>query len=202
MKIKELVRFVDFLSVFPNIKRTNKIKGKGDFENDAEHSYQLALAAWYFADALGLPVRRQLVLEYALAHDLVEIYAGDTDAFPNNSEDDLSSKHQKEDAAFLRIKSEFPGFASLHESIERYEHRSDVESKLVYLVDKILPDINIFLSCDTYYKDRSVTFDDWQEWFKSKIEKVGIMDKQVIGLVDDFVEFQRTSNVFFKLEEK
>ena len=198
MRIKELVRFVDFLSAFPCIKRKNKIKGKSDFENDAEHSYQLALAAWYFAETLQLPVQRQLVLEYALAHDLVEIYAGDTDAFLNNSDEYLISKQEREQAAFERIKAEFPGFVSLHQSIHGYERRADIESKLVYLVDKILPDINIFLSGDSYYKDRGVSFESWKDWFNSKIAKIGIKDERVLILVDELIEFQKSSGIFSK----
>lgn len=191
-----MVRFVDFLSVFPNIKRGNKIKGKNDFENDAEHSYQLAVTVWYLADILKLQVNRQLILEYALAHDLVEIYAGDTDTFLNNSDDHAISKQKKEEEAFNKIKQDFPEFVSLHKSIERYEHLSDAESKLVYIVDKILPDINIFLSNDTYYKDNEVTYDGWQKWFKLKVQKSGIRDEKIMVLIDELAEFQKTQKVF------
>ena len=198
MKLTEVIQFVDFLSAFPRIKRSNKIKGKTDFENDAEHSYQLAMVVWYLADAMNIQVNRQLLLEYALAHDLVEIYAGDVDTFLKNSEDDQQVKKRKETDAFGHIKKDFPQFVSLHGSIERFEHLVDTESKLVYIVDKMLPDINIFLSNDTYYKDNKVTYEDWQQWVKSKIEKSGVDDEEVLALVNQLGEFQKSKKVFFE----
>jgi putative hydrolase of HD superfamily len=198
MEINEIVRFADFLSAFPNIKRANRIKGKNDFENDSEHSYQLALITWYVTDLLKLNLNRQLILEYALAHDLVEIYAGDTYTFLNNSENHKSTKQQRESDAFERIKKEFPNFLSLHSSIERYENLVDPESKFVYILDKILPDINIYLSNDTYYKEAKVTLESWKEWFRLKIEKLEIKDEKILNLIDQLIEFQKTQEVFYK----
>lgn len=156
------------------------------------------MVAWYVADLFKLNLNRQLILEYALAHDLVEIYAGDNDTFKNASQENLDNKKQREMSALKRIKKEFPNFLSLHESIERYENLFDQESKLVYVVDKILPDINIYLSNDSYYKDNKVTLEEWQQWFKNKIQSSGIHDKKILILIDQIFEFQKTQEVFYK----
>ena len=77
------------------------------------------------------------VLFYALVHDLVEVYAGDTPVF-SPSKDLHTSKAQREKEAYSKIRTQFSD-TDLHKFIYSYEHRVDKESKLVYSVDKVLP---------------------------------------------------------------
>jgi putative hydrolase of HD superfamily len=47
-------------------------------ENDLEHGYQLALLCRYIYDTMHLSLDLSRILRYALTHDIVEVYAGDT----------------------------------------------------------------------------------------------------------------------------
>ena len=196
MNPEKIVNFIEFLSVFASVKRGTKIKGKNDFENDAEHSYQVALVTWYIVDALKLKVNKQLILEYALVHDLVETYAGDTKNFDKKTHSD--SKHEREHEAKLKIKEKFLDFGSLYNCIEKYELLNDKESKIVYIIDKILPHINIYLTNDEYYKNYEATEADYEKWFMSKLDKANIQDSEFLDLVNKIRQFLKGKIVFYK----
>src|SRR3989344_3438809 len=92
-KFKQLIDFVNFTHEFREVVRYAGTKLGKRIENDTEHSYQVVMVAWFLIEQDKLKLNKELCLMYALAHDLVEIYAGDTYVF-----DQASSilKHKKE----------------------------------------------------------------------------------------------------------
>jgi putative hydrolases of HD superfamily len=137
-----LVKFVAFTLNFQKIKRVVLIREE-EYENDAEHSYQLALVAMYLIDKEKLPLNLTKVLCFALIHDLVEVYAGDTYVFGKESYKE--TKQQREAEALLQIQKEFPEFTSFSDLVHSYEKHDSEEAKFVYALDKILPVIIIYL---------------------------------------------------------
>ncbi len=91
MNIHSILDFTRFLNSFRAIKRVIFTVGDGEPENDSEHSYQLAMMAWYIISAENLKLDRNLVIKYALVHNLVEVYAGDTYFYRSDKEE----KHKK-----------------------------------------------------------------------------------------------------------
>jgi len=197
MKYEELVNFVGFLHKFSNVMRTVKVSGREGFENDAEHSYQVAMASWFIAERMGLKVNQQRLLEYALVHDLVEVYAGDTDMFISSKEH-IASKAEREAAALDRIKREFSDFPSLAERLHDYESLLDLESKIVCMVDKFLPDLSLYIGNDDYYKRNKVTLQEWEKWFNSKLKKIGFEDSKMLELANSFKQFVVSRNPFYR----
>ena len=122
-------------------------------ENDIEHSYMLAMFCWYLHDSLGLKLDMYKVFQYSLAHDFVEVYAGDTYAFDHKGK---KTKHKREENARLRIAAEFPEFKDMHEAIKRYEDREDPESVFVHAVDKLLPMLTNYLQKGHNWKQMNV----------------------------------------------
>lgn len=55
-------------------------------------------------DYMHLPLDKERVLKYALVHDMVEVYAGDTNPWDPSG---VSTKKQREHESFLRLKEEF-----------------------------------------------------------------------------------------------
>jgi hypothetical protein len=77
------------------------------------------------------------VLRYALIHDLVEVYAGDT-VF--NDKAGLATKHEREIEALARLRLELSeSQPDLIAAIQAYEDRLDEEAVFVYALDKIIP---------------------------------------------------------------
>jgi len=152
-KFGQLLDFVKFNEEFRNVKRYNGSKLGRKVESSAEHSYQLATVAWFLIDQDKLKLNKELSLMYALAHDLVEIYAEDTFIFDKKKK---NYKHQREEEAFKKIKKRFSKFKKLIKTIKNYEDRVDKESELIYILDKLLPPIQIYL-------------EDGKMWHKKKV---------------------------------
>ena len=146
-----------FTHEFQEIVRVARPPFRERFENDAEHSYQLAMVAWFLIDQDKLKLNKELCFMYALAHDLVEIYAGDTYFLDKKH---AESKQKREMEAVKKIGKRFSGFKTLVEILEKYEKKEDDESKFIYALDKIIPPIQIYLEEGKLWHEKKVYFDD------------------------------------------
>ena len=168
--VSNLLQIFRLTHVFQRIERRLHVTGVDRWENDAEHSYQLAFIAWYIVQKEQLPLRLDKIFMYALAHDLVEVYAGDTYAHDADAAVH-ASKAERERLAAERLRAEFADFGELHEAIQGYEHLVDEESRLVYALDKILPPTNIYLDGGRTWRELGIT----QEMIaKAKADKVAV----------------------------
>lgn len=179
MQIDHLFQFFELLNALQLVRRTIYVKGEDRLENDVEHQYQLAMVAWYIIAAEGLPLNLDRAVRYALVHDMVEVYAGDTWFY----KPDAADKSAREHAAALRLQKEFPQFAQMHELIAAYERCEDPESRFVYALDKLVPVINIYLDGGRTWKQHGVTCAMLVE---NKAEKISI-SPEVKKMFDELV---------------
>lgn len=168
LELSDILQFSKLLNTFACVERVCYKPQTDVRENDVEHSYQLAMLAWYIAGNSSFDLDKDLVLRYALIHDFVEVYAGDTYLYSKN-QDDHDSKKEREESARLRILKEFPLFEDLHTTILTYEKREDNESRFVYVLDKIHPVIQIYLDNGRMWKEQKVTLAMLLEKKKDKI---------------------------------
>jgi len=122
MDTEELIRQVEFIKEIDKLKfiqRKTKLIGSDRRENDAEHSWHLAMMALVLVQHADKPINILKVLKMVLIHDLVEIDAGDTFIYDtqknhtNTNEERLAAKrifgilpdHQAEE--FMAIWEEF-----------------------------------------------------------------------------------------------
>ena len=167
-KFEQFIDFINFTHEFREVIRVGRSPYNKRFENDTEHSYQLAMTAWFLIDQDKLKLNKELCFMYALAHDLVEVYAGDTYIF---DKDHNSSKHKREKEALKKIKNRFSNFKNLTRIIERYEKREDKESKFIYALDKLIPPIQIYLEDGKLFREKKISLEDV---IRSKKEKISL----------------------------
>ena len=122
---------IDRFIYFPDSKATDRR------ENNTEHSFSLALAAWFLSQHYP-HLDTNLCIRYALVHDLVEVHAGDEQAI-GRSKEAQKKKEAREHEAFLKLKSNWHDFPEMISDIAAYEQRQNAESKFVYALDKIMP---------------------------------------------------------------
>jgi putative hydrolases of HD superfamily len=171
LEIEQLLNFMRLTHKFQQVQRIVRATGESDrWENDAEHSYQLAVMGWYIVSCNNLNLDVNLVISYALVHDLVEVYAGDT-YFYTTDQKLKDSKVDREKAAADRLREEFPEFNDLHHLIEGYEKKADDESKFIYALDKVVPMMNIYLDQGRTWKEKDIVLDMLIE---NKTEKVAV----------------------------
>lgn len=115
-------------------------------ESDTDHTVMLGLVACSFAERFAPELDLGKIAQFALVHDFVEVYAGDTHTGFIMTDTDHSSKEDREAAALARIRSEFDSeLPWIGEVIEEYERLDTPEARFVKVVDKVLPKItNIF----------------------------------------------------------
>jgi putative hydrolase of HD superfamily len=89
-----------------SIFRRNRILHGDRLENDAEHSWQLALMAIVLSEHADLKVDVLHVVKMLLVHDLVEIDAGDTFAFDLDA---VQTQREREECAAERVFGLLPG---------------------------------------------------------------------------------------------
>ena len=157
--LPKIFKFAELLNNFRDIKRGVLVNGTERWENDIEHVCMLALMADYIISVENLNLDRAKVMRYCLAHDLVEIYAGDTYAYSTDKEY-VNSKKDRELAAYKRLTTEFPEHKEFLKNIEGYEVMLDEEARFVYALDKLYPSLNIYLDNGNSWKKNKVGLSD------------------------------------------
>lgn len=197
MKLPKVLAFSELLQTFQKVDRIVRVPGLPDrWENDVEHSYNLAMLAWYLVESEHMPLDATKVLKYAMLHDLVEVYAGDTYIY-SKDEAHLASKHEREAEAATQLAQNFPEFPSMHSLIEEYEKREDPESRFVYALDKLQPVIHIYLDEGVTWKEMGVTL---AMALENKIPKMKI-SPEVSACFDELVVLLRAREAeLFTLE--
>lgn len=112
----------------------------GKPESDTDHSISLAWVACSLAAELYPELDLGLIAQYAVVHDAVEIYAGDTYAV-TAGDDGRQAQKVQEDAAYWRLKNELRVLSWLPETIQEYETQETPEALFVRTVDKLMPKV-------------------------------------------------------------
>lgn len=135
MKQLEFVREIDKAK---SVLRRSLLLDRSRRENDAEHSWHLAVMAILLEEHANEPVDLLKVVKMLLIHDLVEIDAGDTYAYdPEGNRD----KEERERRAAERIFGLLPEeqaeeFRGLW---EEFEARSTPEARFAAAMDRFQP---------------------------------------------------------------
>ena len=141
MSINTLQNIINFILEIDKLKaviRKTRPKDLGRYENSAEHSWQVALAALMLQEYAGQPVDVNRVLRMLLIHDIGEIDAGDVIVYAANND---PQHHAKERAGVVRIFAMLPDNMG-HEYLElwdEFEAAATPEAKFAKALDRALP---------------------------------------------------------------
>jgi len=105
-------------------------------ENDAEHSFMLALTANELASEHYANMNAAKVTQLAIFHDIVEIEKGDVHTFQFTPEQ-MAEKHTAEQAVLEKLLRTLPRHTA--KLVMEYEEQQTVEARFVKAVDKLLP---------------------------------------------------------------
>ena len=121
-----------------NIFRQTHLSDNGRNENDAEHSWHMAVMAYLLKEYANEEIDIAKVMLMCLIHDIVEIDAGDTYAYDAES---LKTQKAREDIAKERIFSVLPEEQAreLIEIFDEFEEYKTPESKFAHAMDNIQP---------------------------------------------------------------
>lgn len=139
------------------LKRTSLIRERGRWrkETNAEHSWSVGVLACSLAPRIDPELDIGLVAQFASVHDLVEIFAGDTE--PYGHPHHLAGKNEREARALERLAQEYGDFEWLVDTIRRYEAKDTPEALYVCAVDKLTPLMARIEEKGHYYKTHGVS---------------------------------------------
>lgn len=141
--------------------RRATIAADGSYETDATHAVHLSSLAVAYAAEYHPELHLPTVALYALIHDIVEAYAGDTPSL-GLSEIERHEKAHREKLALERIECEFgEAFPEFVQACKDYEGLADDEAKFIKTFDKLDPSFtHIANECLALRRDRGVSSAD------------------------------------------
>ena len=137
-RLQKQMEFILEVDKVKQIVRQTYLTDGSRKENDAEHSWHLALMAVLLKEYANEEVNLEKVIPMVLIHDLVEIDAGDTYAYDRAG---LVTQRERETKAADRIFGMLPEnqgrrFRDLWEEFEAYE---TAEAKFAHVLDNCQP---------------------------------------------------------------
>ena len=137
-RIQKQLAFSLEIDKVKNILRQTHLSGHGRRENDAEHSWHMAVMAYLLKEHANEQVDISRVMLMCLIHDIVEIDAGDTYAYDTDSQ---KSQKEREDRAKDRIFSLLPEDqkAELVSLFDEFEANETSEAKFAHAMDNLQP---------------------------------------------------------------
>jgi len=135
----DIIQLAQLALLFGRTPRATFHEDGKRIESDTDHTVMLSLVACGLAQKYYPKLDIGLVAQFAMVHDLVEAYAGDTLTLKIDAAG-KRGKERREQAALKRIEAEFSqSFPLIPALLKRYEERKEPEARFVKAVDKIIP---------------------------------------------------------------
>jgi len=158
LRLEKQLEFLREIDKAKSVFRNTILLDSSRRENDAEHSWHMAVCAMLFLEYLNEPVRDVgRLLKMIMLHDIVEIYAGDTFAYGS----DVSSQQERELVAADKIfcilpENQAKEFRALWDEFEAY---ITPEAKCARLVDTFMPIYHNYMTKGIKWRELGVTKD-------------------------------------------
>lgn len=152
------IAFLLELDKLKNIYRRSLVLHEDRRENDAEHSYHLAVMACILAEYSKEKINVLHVMKMVLIHDVVEIDAGDTYFYDTAGNHDKAEREQKAaDRIFSMLpKDQACEFRALW---DEFESRNSPESRFANALDRIQPMLLNYMKGGLSWKDHGIRED-------------------------------------------
>lgn len=107
-------------------------------ENDAEHSWHIAVMAMLFSEYAAAPVDIGRVVQMCVVHDLVEVYAGDTFAYDAVGNADKEAREKAAADKLFAILPEEQG-RMIRSLWEEFDAMESADAKYAACMDRLQP---------------------------------------------------------------
>ena len=138
MRLDQQLKFSAEIDKMTNVYRRTLLVSGERRENDAEHSWHVAVMALLFKEYCVEEPNVERAIKMLVVHDLIEIYAGDTFAYDVKGNE---SKAEREAAAADKLYSQLPPEqgSELKALWEEFDGMETVDAKYAACLDRIQP---------------------------------------------------------------
>ena len=137
-RLKKQIEFILELDKMKNLYRQTYVLHEERKENDAEHSWHLAVMAFLLAEHSNYDIDPVKVMKMVLIHDVVEIDAGDTYCYDTEAN---KSKAEREEKAAHRIFGLLPvdQYREFYGLWREFEDSQTKEARFAAVLDRLQP---------------------------------------------------------------
>ena len=183
-RLKKQINFMLELDKMKNIYRQTYVIHENRKENDAEHSWHLAILAFLLAEYASVPIDVTKVMKMVLVHDVVEIDAGDTYCYDETGN---KTKAEREEKSAQRIFGLLPDdqkeeFYSLW---REFEDNQTNDSKFASVLDKMQPVILNYTKNGISWKEHGVYKEQVEQRCLSSSEASDKLAELIQSIIDD-----------------
>lgn len=171
-RLKEQLDFILEADKVKNIFRQTSLTNHGRKENDAEHSWHIALMAYMLKEYSNETIDISKVMIMCLIHDIVEIDAGDTYAYDAEA---LKTQKERENAAKNRLFSILPEDqkTEMISLFDEFEDNNTPEARFAHAMDNLQP----LLLNDS---------NDGSDWLEHNVDSASVKERhKITGLGSD-----------------
>lgn len=168
-RLEQQLEFVVEIDKLKGVLRETPLIDRSRRENDAEHSWELAVMAVVLAEYAGSPIDLPRVVTMLLIHDIVEIDAGDTFLYADEKTTTKSAREQRAADRLFDLLPEDQA-VQLRQLWDEFEELKTPESRFAKALDRLQPLLH-------NYHSRGGT------WQQPGVDYARVCDrKKVIGL--------------------
>lgn len=137
-RLEQQLEFIAEIDKLKGVVRQTPLIDRSRRENDAEHSWELAVMAIVLAEYAGSPVDLPRVVTMLLIHDIVEIDAGDTFLYDDEA---ATTKPAREQRAADRLFELLPNdqATELRALWDEFEDLKTPEARFAKALDRLQP---------------------------------------------------------------
>jgi len=193
-EIRNIEDVVKMIFQFARIDRAT-MSPEGIKESDTDHTVMMSVLSCAIAEKFYKDLDIGLVAQFAIVHDLLEVYTGDFDTFKTINNDKLfTDKKVLEEESLVKMRTRFDNiYPWIPNMIERYEALDTKEARFVKTLDKIIPKFTNVLNGGIYFKNNNLSKDEVRQFKDLQLQKV----KDGYG-----AEFPELIEIFSELNKK
>lgn len=165
-RLNQQLLFTAEIDKMTAVLRQTLLINKSRQENDAEHSWHIAVMALLFAEYTVEPVEIGRAVQMCVVHDIVEIEAGDTFAYDTKGNID---KAEREKEAADKLFKTLPADQGkmIRELWEEFDAMETAEAKYAACMDRLQPFLHNILT-------------DGHTWGKGKVARKSVEARMAI----------------------
>ncbi len=182
------MQFIYEIDKLKSIFRKTKLFDGSRYENDAEHSWHLAMLALVLVEHSNEPIDVGHVIKMVLMHDLVEIDGGDFIVYDESA---AKEKAQREEECAQRIYGLLPNDMrdDFIAAWREFEERKTPEAKFAAAIDRAEPTIQNYFTQGHSWVTHNVPYEKVVEVNSQKIDDgCHVLWQYVSSLLDECVE--------------
>jgi putative hydrolase of HD superfamily len=177
------IQFIIELDKMKSILRQTTLMDGSRRENDAEHSWHIAVMAMVLSEYANEKIDVCKVIKMLLVHDLVEIYAGDTFCYDKEANESKEERELKAADRLFGILDEDKG-KELRALWEEFEEMKTNEAIFAAAMDRIQPLFCNYQSGGGTWKKFNIT----KEQVYKRMEPVKCASEELWEFVSNMIE--------------